>query len=184
MDLINTFDSTVINFIQEHFHSFVTDAVFIFSTNLGEYGFIWILSSVIMLFFKKSRRCGFIALVALLLSFLAGEVLLKNIICRPRPFMQAEDFKLLIPPPSGYSFPSGHSASSFTAATVYYAFNKKIGRWAFVLATLIAFSRVFLYVHFPTDILAGAALGIGFALLSLSLAPRLFPETPGNIKEG
>lgn len=170
----NAFDNAVMAFVQEHFHNPATDAVFPVVTYLGEAGILWIVLSVILLFFKKTRRCGVYALTAIALGFLVGELGLKNIVCRPRPYqVNPPDAPLLIPFPGGYSFPSGHSASSFAVATVYFHFSKKWGVPALILAGLIAFSRVFLFVHWPTDVLAGAAFGVLVALLVLWLAPKL-----------
>ena len=68
--------------------------------------------------------------------------------------------------PKDYSFPSGHTQASFAAATALFTGNKKAGICAYVLAALIAFSRLYLYVHFPTDVLAGVVIGICCGLLS------------------
>ena len=104
---------------------------------------------------------------AMLLGLLIGEVTIKNIVCRPRPFQElSRDIQLLIPPPSGWSFPSGHSCASFAAATAIFLRDKRWGTGALLLAALIAFSRVFLFVHYPTDVLAGSALGVACALVS------------------
>lgn len=169
MPNLNPFDAAVMDFVQKFFHNPVTDAVFPILTYLGEYGVIWIFISLVLLFSKKYRKFGFLALMALLLSFLVGEVLIKNIIGRSRPWMDFPDYVLMIPGPSSYSFPSGHSSSSFTAATVFFYMNKKFGICALILAALIAFSRVFLFVHYPSDILAGALLGVFFGVVTVQV---------------
>lgn len=174
MDGINPFDGAMMAFVQEHFHNAVTDGAFPVITYFGEAGLFWIALSLILLFFKKTRRCGIYAMVAIAAGFLLGELGLKNIICRPRPYQAFPDYtSLLIPPPGGYSFPSGHTTSSFAVATVYFKFSKKWGTLALVLAGLIGFSRIFLFCHWPTDVLAGVVLGIGVALLTLWLAPKI-----------
>ena len=98
-------------------------------------------------------------LAVLAITFLVGDVVLKNWIQRPRPF-QEMPVELLIPPPESFSFPSGHTSSSFAAASVIYRVRKSWGIAAFILAVLIGFSRLFLFVHYPTDVLAGAVLGL------------------------
>lgn len=160
---IPAFDAAVMEFIQTHFHNPVTDAVFPVLTALGEAGLIWIAASLVLLCFKKTRMTGTLVLVTMLMTFVSGELILKNIICRPRPCAAFPDFPMLIARPDSYSFPSGHSASSFAAAVMLTLRQKKWGWVALVLAALIAFSRVFLFVHYPTDVLAGALLGTLFA---------------------
>lgn len=163
------FDQTVLRFIQAHCHNTVTDAIFPAVTYLGEGGLFWILLSLLLILLGKKRNwraTGIVMLSAMLLGLLIGEVTLKNIVCRPRPFMEyTPGPELLIPPPDGYSFPSGHSCASFAAATAIFLRDKRFGAAAFVLAGLIAFSRVFLFVHYPTDVLAGALLGVVCAIV-------------------
>lgn len=162
MDFLLPFDSPIMNFIQQYLHNPVTDAMFPFITYLGELGACWIFLALVLLFIKKYRRAGALMLAAMLLGTLLGEGLLKHLLCRPRPFqyMGLDPAFLLIDPPSGFSFPSGHSCASFAAATALFLQHKKPGLLAFLLAVLIAFSRVFLFVHFPSDVLAGALLGV------------------------
>ncbi len=174
MEGINLFDSTIMAFVQEHCHNMVTDALFPVITYFGEAGLFWIVLSLALLFFKKTRKCAVCALAAIALGFLAGELGLKNIVCRPRPYQAfPQELHLLIPAPGGYSFPSGHTTSSFAVATVYFCHSKKWGSAAFVLAALIGFSRIFLFVHWPTDVLAGMAFGIAAALLTVWLIPKI-----------
>ena len=159
--------------VQETCHNPVTDAIFPVLTYLGEAGVFWIALSLILLIPKKTRLAGFSMLCAVLLGFLVGELTIKNIVCRPRPFRQfPEAVQLLISPPSGYSFPSGHSSASFAAALSLFFQRKKWGVVALALACLIAFSRVFLFVHWPTDVLTGIALGILSAVVVRLLLDR------------
>ena len=173
MDGINLFDSAVMALIQTQLRTSLGDAVFPIITYLGEAGAVWLLLSFFFLCRKSSRLCGLLMLCAIAGGFLFGEVFLKNIVCRARPFGAFPGYtNLLISPPSGFSFPSGHSCSSFAAATVLVGCFKKRAIPAVLLATLIAFSRIYLFVHWPTDVLAGIALGIIFGLLTLFLAKR------------
>ena len=161
---IPAFDAIVMEWVQTHAHNPVTDAVFPIVTKLGEYGLIWIAAAILLLCFKKTRTTGRLVLISMLLALLFGELVLKNIVCRPRPCTLFPDFPMLIARPSSYSFPSGHSASGFAAAVTLALCHKKWGWLALLPAALIAFSRVFLFVHFPTDVLAGALLGTLFAI--------------------
>lgn len=161
---MNPFDQAVMAFVQSNCHNAVTDKIFPIITYLGESGIFWILLSLLLILLGKKRGwqvTGGLMLGAMLIGLLAGEVTLKNIVCRPRPFQElSRDVQLLIPPPSGWSFPSGHSCASFAAATSVFLKDKRFGAAALALAALIAFSRVFLFVHYPTDVLAGSLLGI------------------------
>lgn len=164
MNGLNPFDQAVMGFIQAHCHNPFTDGLFPAVTYLGEMGVVWIvLGLLLMILGKKSgwRPIGALIILAMLAGLLIGEAALKNVVCRARPFQDFPAYtQLLIAPPSGYSFPSGHSCSSFAAAAVLFCRNRRWGSAALVLAALIAFSRVFLFVHYPTDVLAGAALGL------------------------
>ncbi len=174
---MNPFDSAVMTFVQSSFHGPITDAVFPAVTCLGESGIFWILLSLLIIALGRKngwRATGCLMLAAMLLGLLLGEIALKNIICRPRPFQDMPGIPLLIPPPSGYSFPSGHSCASFAAATIIFLKDRRPGAAALALAALIAFSRVFLFVHYPTDVLAGSLLGVLCALAAAYGYRRLF----------
>ena len=129
-------------------------------TFFGEFGAGWILIAILLLCFKRTRRIGWTMGIALLAGVLLGEVFLKNVIARPRPFTLFPEMTLLIPKPLGFSCPSGHTTSSFAAAFSIFLYNKKWGAAALVLAGLIGFSRMYFTVHFMTDVLFGAVLGV------------------------
>lgn len=167
----------VLDMIQK-IHTPVLDALMINITRLGDSGFIWILLALLLLFWKRTRKEGFWMSVVLLLGLIVGNLLLKNTIGRVRPFIANPGVTLLIPPPGGYSFPSGHTLSSFGAATFGYLTNPRWGRAALVLAFLIGISRLYLYVHYPSDVLAGAVIGAGLALLVKKAEVRWWPENP------
>ncbi len=134
-------------------------------TFLGNAGLIWLLTAGILLMLPKYRRTGIILLAALALGALVGNVCLKNLFARPRPCWTDTAVQLLIPVPQDFSFPSGHTLSSVIAATVLTAADRRFAFAAILLAALIAFSRLYLFVHFPTDALASVLLGVGIGLL-------------------
>ena len=170
----NGFDGAIMAWVQAHCHNAITDWIFPILTYLGEAGAVWIVLSLVLLFRKKTRYGGLLALCAMAAGFLLGEVLLKNTICRERPFQVFPDYTmLLISPPSGFSFPSGHTCASFAAATVLCCQFKKWGVPALILAGLIGFSRIFLFVHWPTDVLAGMVLGIACGLVTCWIAKKI-----------
>ena len=160
-------DRAVMEWVQSSLSSAWLDHIMIFITKLGDAGFIWILGGIILLCFKKTRRCGVVLLAAVALNFLIGDLIVKPLVSRARPFIDDPAFELLISPPHGYSFPSGHSGSSSAAAVVLTAFYRKRGAFAFLLAGGIAFSRMYLYVHYPTDVLTGCCLGVCVGLLTV-----------------
>lgn len=140
-------------------HNPVLDKIMVAITNLGDAGLIWIGIAIILLFRKKTRKCGGLMLASMALGLIFGNGILKNLIARERPCWIDSNIPLLVPTPHDYSFPSGHTLASFEAAVMIFLHNKKWGVISFVLAILIAFSRMYLFVHFPTDIVCGAALG-------------------------
>lgn len=144
------------------------DSIMTFITTLGNAGIIWIIVGILLLFKnnKKYKMIGFTLLLSLIISSVIGLVIMKPIIRRPRPF-EAFGFKdLLIDKPLGFSFPSGHTSSSFASATSIYLFDKKLGLFAFLFSALIAFSRMYHYVHYPTDIIGGIILGLLSGVIS------------------
>lgn len=137
------------------------DVLMPFITRFGNGGVIWIVLTVILLLIPKTRKTGLILGTALILDGILCNLLLKNLVRRIRPCDINDAVRLLIPYPSDYSFPSGHTAVSFAAVSaLYFAEEKYLWKAALVLAAFIAFSRMYLYVHYPTDILGGALLGI------------------------
>lgn len=139
----------------------VLDSIMSFVTKLGNFGIVWIALAIVLICIPKTRKSGVILFAALAVDIILCNGILKNIFVRLRPCDINTTIQLLIPRPSGYSFPSGHTSSSFAAVTaLFLAKEKKIWIPALVLAILIAFSRMYLYVHFPTDILGGIAVGI------------------------
>ncbi|MEE1242887.1 phosphatase PAP2 family protein [Frisingicoccus sp.] len=151
----------------------VGDMLMCFITKLGNAGIIWILLAVILLMIPKTRKSGIILAVALCVDLVLCNGILKNLFVRIRPCDVNTSIQLLIPRPHDYSFPSGHTAASFAAvAALYLAGEKKIWPPVLVMACLIAFSRMYLYVHYPTDILGGILVGflsgyIGWKIVKL-----------------
>ncbi|MBE7032302.1 MAG: phosphatase PAP2 family protein [Ruminococcaceae bacterium] len=154
----------ILNLIQDIFGCGFLDFLMPKITALGNAGIIWILVGLVLLCTKKYRRGGVFLLVGLLLGLIFGNVILKNLIARPRPCW-IYDVPLLIPNPTDFSFPSGHTLSSFISAFVLMRINRKFGIPALVLAILIAFSRMYLFVHFPTDILGGIVLAYAIYMM-------------------
>lgn len=158
-DSFLNFELSILNSISNFKCDFL-DGLMVFITSLANKGFMWIALSIILLSFKKTRRIGICVSLGLVFNFLLVNVLIKPIIARPRPYDVNTAIKLIIPPPVDYSFPSGHTSASFAASCAVCIHNKKWGIPLLLLASLIAFSRLYLCVHFPSDVIFGIAFGI------------------------
>lgn len=138
----------------------VLTKIMAFITILGEAGWFWIVLGIVLLCTKKYRKCGVAVLFALILDLILANIILKPLVARPRPCWIRKDIELLVRVPKDYSFPSGHTMASFASAGALLLTEKKFGIGACVLAILMGISRLYFYVHFPTDVLAGTVLGI------------------------
>lgn len=150
-------------------HCDFLDGLMPFVTTLGNGGIFWIALTILLLCFPKTRQCGAVMAVTLLLTLILGNCILKPLIARPRPFILQPELTLLISPPGDFSFPSGHTYAGIGCAAVILYYYKKAGTAALVLALSIAFSRMYLQVHFFTDIVGGILLGAVCAFLALLL---------------
>jgi len=151
-------------YVQDHLRTAWLTPVMTFLSFLGNSGLIWIVLGAVLLIFRKTRWAGLCVLLSLLLGFLVNNLLLKNIVARPRPYHAVPGLFPLGALPADWSFPSGHACSSFAAATAMALTFGKKGAWCFVLAALIALSRIYVGVHYPSDVLAGALVGALTAL--------------------
>ena len=158
----------------QNLHSSWLDPIMIFFTTLGDNGRIWVLIALFCIFFRKSRKCGVLMLLAMVFCLIVGNGFIKNFVARPRPFQVLEaEITLIIPPPGEYSFPSGHTMHGFGAATMIFLHNRKAGIAALLGAAVIAFSRMYLFVHFPTDIIGGLIIGVFAAVLVYIAADKV-----------
>ncbi|HIW56945.1 MAG TPA: phosphatase PAP2 family protein [Firmicutes bacterium] len=152
-------DWAILNFIEEHMHSGVCDAIFKNITHLGDGGILWIIVAIALMLFRRTRYIGIAVAVSLALNSIICLGILKPAFARLRPFMLDSSIDLILHAPTDFSFPSGHTASSFSAAVTLLLYNRKYGVLSLIAAALIAFSRLYLMVHFPSDVIAGIALG-------------------------
>lgn len=164
--MIQSIDFTILDFIQNHLRCHALDSFFKTITSLGNGGFIWIAIAIILLCTKKNKKLGFQMLVALALGYLFGNLLVKNLVARERPFLSNSLIELIIKEPREFSFPSGHALSSFSASFTIFMYNKKYGLLAIILAAGIAFSRLYLYVHYPSDVLGALVLALFVSYLA------------------
>ena len=170
MEMIQQLDAQIILWIQEHVVCDGLNAPMLFISKMGNAGWFWILLGILLLLWgiknRKFARYGLALLLCLGTTALVCNVALKPMVGRIRPY-DLLGFSILVPPLADFSFPSGHTSSSFAAATAIYAINRKWGIAAYVFAVLRGFSRLYLGVHFPTDVLTGAVIGFVMAKLTL-----------------
>lgn len=167
---MNQFEASIILWIQENLRGFM-DGFWLFITRLGDDGILWIVLGIVLLFWKKTRPIGLTMLISLLFDYLIINVTLKGLVARPRPFVENETIIPLVTNVSPYkSFPSGHSGGSFAAMFALYKWvPKKVGVPALILASLVALSRLYVGVHYPTDIIGGCIIGLLCGMLAYYL---------------
>ncbi len=174
-------DYSILFWIQEHLVADFLTPVMKLLTTLGNGGLIWIVLSIVLLIFKETRWLGIAALLSLALTAFINNEIIKAVIQRPRPFV-GFPLDLLIKTPGGWSFPSGHTSTSFAAATAIFIKNKAIGTPALLCAFLIGLSRLYFFVHFPSDVLIGAVEGIIIAV-AVSFAVDYFRKKSSSTSE-
>ena len=175
-----SFDLPVLDWIQANLKSSVMDTVMPIITVFGDAGIFWMVVSALLFIFPKTRRTGLGMAIAMMIGLIVCNVTLKPLVARIRPYdLQAElgiTIQLLGERMHDFSFPSGHTIASFEAAVVMLKNSKKMGIPAMILAVLISFSRLYLYVHYPTDVIASVILGTLFALIGNALAGLIAPK--------
>lgn len=150
---------TILDWIQNHLRCDLLDAVLPPITHLCDHGEIWILLAAVLLLLRKKRHSGLAVSGALVLDLVTCNMILKPLFGRIRPFVAYPGVDLLVPPPLDASFPSGHTAASFAAVFALLAMKDPLWKPALALAVVIAFSRLYLYVHWPSDVLGGVLVG-------------------------
>lgn len=153
--------------LHDYLYSPFMDHLMVTVTSTGNYGLIWIFTALVLMVQEGAHRsAGYSMLIALLMCITIGNLIIKNVVKRNRPFFH-KNYKLLIKQPWDYSFPSGHTLSSFAAATVITTMNRNMGLLAIGYACLIALSRLYLRVHFFTDVFFSMVLGTGLGILAV-----------------
>lgn len=154
------FEIEILDYIQGNLKNGFLDTVMPFVTMCGNMGIFWVAIALIISAKAKYRRCSITMLIGLIVGVIIGNLIIKNAVQRDRPCWIVDVSDMLISNPQDFSFPSGHTLSSFCAASILFYYDKRLGVPSFAAAILIAFSRMYLYVHFPSDILGGAMLGV------------------------
>jgi undecaprenyl-diphosphatase len=166
-----------VSFMQwmESVHSHILDVVMTSITYCATYSAIWLSICLLMLSKSACRKYVPAILVSILLAYIVCDFVLKPLVGRERPY-DAMDLEPIVAVSTSFSFPSGHTASSFAAATALYLYDRRYGIPALVFAALVGISRVYLLVHWPTDVIAGAMIGMVCALSVYAMMNRMFPR--------
>ena len=159
-EFLLAWEGAVLLWIQEHLRGPLVDPFFAVYTQLGNAGMIWIVLSLLMLCFKRTRRAGVAGLLALGVGFVLTNLTIKPLAARIRPWLTVNGLTALVAERDPHSFPSGHTCAAFAAACGWRPYlPKEWGNAALICAALMGFSRLYVGVHFPTDVLAGALIG-------------------------
>lgn len=160
-------DGAILLFIQEYIRNDILTPFFKVITTLGNAGLIWIAITLLLLFNKKTRRAGIISACAMIMSLIVNNLILKNLVARTRPYDMIDTLIPLVKKPTDFSFPSGHTGCAFAAAGVFVRnLPKRAGIPLLILAILIALSRLYVGVHYPTDVLVGFIIGLTLSYLA------------------
>ena len=193
MEAILNFDLSVFSFIEQHIWADWLNPIMVFFTHWGDSGIFWILLSLIFLITKKYRKVGFAMIGALLVMEVGNNIILKSIFARPRPFNldpaqyawwhEIYKFPELVSRPTSFSFPSGHTSSAFAAAVALLWYDRKFGIPLTAFAAVMGFTRIYVEVHYCTDVLFGALFGVVYAVIAVLIVNKIYPIVMPKIEK-
>lgn len=164
----------ILDFIQMIFRNPLMDRLMVLITTLGNEGILYYIILILLLVNKKTRKLGVILGISMLLNHILSNMTLKPFIARTRPFDVNTAVEIIIKKPSSYSFPSGHTAQAFTTAFAFLFAKSRFTKPMFIFACIMAFTRLYLYVHYPTDILGGILCGFISGYLGYVLVNKIY----------
>lgn len=184
MDAILQFESTILLGIQNGVRTDFLTPIMKVITHLGDKGIFWILLTIALLIVRKTRPLGVVCAVSMIFGLIVTNLIIKNWVARVRPYELIEGLECIVGKADDFSFPSGHTTNSLACAWVLFRrAPKKWGVPALILAILISLSRLYVGIHYPTDVLGGALIGICSACLAMWLVPRLEGKYPELAKK-
>ena len=175
MGQISDWDVSVLVWIAEHLRTAFLTPIMKFITYTGNAGIIWIILSIVLICIPKYRKAGLASAMALIIDLLCVNICVKPLAHRIRPYVYSHEVSLIIKKAADYSFPSGHTAAAFASSmAILRSEHKKLGACALIYATLMGFSRLYVGVHYPTDVIAGMILGDLFGLAGAAIAALIY----------
>ncbi len=169
-------DTNILFFVQDNLRNNVLNDIVVWFTSLGNAGLMWILVIAALIAYKGTRKEGLGCAGARILCFIVVNVFLKNVVARVRPYDAIEQIRCLVGPQADYSFPSGHTAIAFAASVpVFIISDKRLGVIMIIFSVLMALSRIYVCVHYPTDVIGGAVIGILCGVVTgMVIYPKLY----------
>ncbi len=183
-NFIQSIDEQIILFMQNNMRTPFADELMKIVSTLGDAGICWILLCIVLMFFKKTRKAGIMAALALILGALFTNIIIKQLVARPRPYLTVEGLLPLLPAPDPHSFPSGHTTAAFAAAVgIWLQFKKSAPTYiALFFAVLMGVSRVYVGAHYPSDVIAGTIIGTLSAIIVYYVQKRFFKDKLNFVK--
>lgn len=169
-------DRNILFYVQDNLRNDTLNDIVVWFTSLGNAGLIWVLLIAALIAYKRTRKEGLGCAISLILCFIVVNLFLKNAVARVRPYDAMEQIRCLVEPQADYSFPSGHTAVAFAASVpVFIISSKKLGIIMIIFSVLMAFSRIYVCVHYPTDVIGGAVIGILCGVVTgMVIYPKLY----------
>lgn len=177
-------DGNILLYVQDNLRTDILDSIAVPFTSLGNAGLVWILIVAMLVIYRNTRKEGLYCVISLIMCFITVNLFLKNAVARIRPYDAMEQIRCLVGPERDYSFPSGHTAIAFAASVpVYILSDKRLGVVMLIFSVLMGLSRIYVCVHYPTDVIGGAVIGILCGLVTCLVVYPRFENRSKKLQE-